>query len=75
MCYDDNVQRKVGRVSEQLNQIICAWPGIEAIVLGEAAETGILDPYFTISLDVYHDSGVPPSAERKGLFGDPTAFR
>jgi hypothetical protein len=68
------VQRKVERVSKQLNQIISAWSGIEAIVLGEAAETGILDPYFTISLDVYHDSGVPPSAERKGLFGDPTAF-
>jgi len=68
------VQRKVGRVSQQLNQIISAWSGIEAIVLGEAAEAGILDPYFTITLDVYHDSGVPPSAERKGLFGDPTAF-
>ena len=74
MCYDGSVQRKVGHVSQQLNQIISAWSGIEAIVLGEAAEAGILDPYFTISLDVYHDSGVPPSAERKGLFGDPTAF-
>jgi len=68
------MQRKVGRVSQHLNQIICAWSGIEAVVLGEAAETGILDPYFTISLDVYHHSGVPPSEERKGLFGDPTAF-
>jgi hypothetical protein len=68
------MQQKVGRVSQQLNQIICAWPGIEAVVLGEAAETGILDPYFTISLDVYHHSGVPPSEQRKGLFGDPTAF-
>jgi hypothetical protein len=68
------VHRKVGSVSTQLNEIISAWPGIEAVVLGEAAEAGILDPYFTISLDVYHDSGVPPSAERKGLFGDPTAF-
>ena len=68
------MQQKVGRVSQHLNQIICAWSGIEAVVLGEAAETGILDPYFTISLDVYHHSGVPPSEERKGLFGDPTAF-
>jgi hypothetical protein len=64
------VQQKVGRVSQQLNQIISVWPGIEAVVLGEAAEAGILDPYFTISLDVYHHSGVPPSAERKGLFED-----
>jgi hypothetical protein len=74
LCYDGWVQRKVGRLSEQLKQSISAWPGIEAIVLGEAAETGILDPYFTISLDVFHDSGVPSSAERKGLFGHPTAF-
>jgi hypothetical protein len=74
LCYDGEVQRKVGRVSEQLNQIISAWSGIEAIVLGEAAEAGILDPYFTISLDVYHNSGLPQPAERKVLFGDPTAF-
>ena len=43
-------------------------------MLGEAAEARILDPYFTISLDVYHDSGIPPSAERKAQFGSPTAF-
>jgi hypothetical protein len=68
------VQRKVERVSERLKQIISAWPGIEAVVLGEAAEAGILDPYFTISLDVYHNSQVPPAQKRKKLFGDPTAF-
>jgi hypothetical protein len=68
------VQRKVGRVSQQLNKVISAWSGIEAVVLGEAAEAGIFDPYFTISLDVYHHSGVPTSEERKGLFGNPTAF-
>jgi hypothetical protein len=74
LCYDGKVQRKVGRISQQLNQIISGWSGIEAIVLGEAAETGIFDPYFTISLDVYHDSHIPPSRKRKELFGDPTAF-
>ena len=68
------MQRKVGRVSDELNQVISSWDGIEAVVLGESAEAGILDPYFTISLDVYHEAGLPPSAERKQLFGDPTAF-
>ncbi|UCF99037.1 MAG: DUF4037 domain-containing protein [Spirochaetaceae bacterium] len=68
------MQRKVERLSQQLNQVLSTWSGIEAVVLGEAAEAGILDPYFTISLDVYHHSGVPQPAERKQLFANPTAF-
>jgi hypothetical protein len=68
------VQRKVERISEQLKQTISSWSGIEAVMLGEAAEAGILDPYFTISLDVYHHSGVPDPGQRKNAFGNPTAF-
>lgn len=68
------MQRKVERISEQLKQIISSWSGIEAIVLGEAAEAKILDPYFTISLDVYYDSELPKSDDRKQQFANPTAF-
>ena len=68
------MQRKVERISQRLKEIISTWPGIEALVLGEAAEAGILDPYFTISLGVYHHAGVPEPAERKKIFSDSTAF-
>jgi hypothetical protein len=74
LCYDGKVQRKVERISEQLKQIISSWSGIGTIVLGEAAEAKILDPYFTISLDVYHDSALPASDDRKRQFADPPAF-
>jgi hypothetical protein len=74
LCYDGRVQKKVEHISQELNRIICSWSGIEAVVLGEAADAGILDPYFTISLDVFHYSGVPETEGRKNAFGNPTAF-
>jgi hypothetical protein len=68
------VQRKVERNSRKLSQLISSWPGIETVVLGEAAEARILDPYFTISLDVYYRNALPDAAERKSCFGNPAAF-
>jgi hypothetical protein len=68
------VQKKVETISAQLRNIIVAWGGIEAIVLGEAAETKTLDPYFSISLDVYHTGGLPPAEARKTAFQDSLAF-
>jgi len=68
------VQKKVERISAHLEEVVVAWGGIEAIILGEAAETKTLDPYFNIGLDVYHTGGLPSADERKNSFEQPLAF-
>jgi hypothetical protein len=68
------VQKKVERISAGLAEIVAGWGGIETIILGEAAEIGTLDPYFSISLDVYHTGGLPPAKDRKESFNNPMAF-
>lgn len=68
------MQRKVGKIAEELAQTLAAWPVVEAAVLGEAAEARLLDPYFTISVDVYHDGKLPSTSERRRSYGNPAAF-
>lgn len=68
------MQRKVGRLSAYLTEVISSWPGIESVVLGEAAEEKTLDPYFTITLDIYNSDSLPTEDQRKKLFGNTTAF-
>jgi hypothetical protein len=68
------MQRKVGKIADELAQAIAAWPGVEAVILGEAAEARLLDPYFTISVDVYYAGDLPPAEQRRRAFSNPTAF-
>jgi hypothetical protein len=68
------MQRKVQAISQRLAETLSEWPEVEAVVLGEAAESWILDPYFVIPLDVYHHFELPPGSERRALFGSPPAF-
>jgi len=68
------VQRKVEAISRQLAGVLAAWPEVEAVVLGEAAEARVLDPYFAIPLDVYHRGELPAGVERRARFGSPAAF-
>jgi hypothetical protein len=68
------VQRKVARISEALSRTISGWPQVEAVILGEAAEARLLDPYFTISLDVYFAGALPPSNDRREQYGAPRTF-
>jgi hypothetical protein len=68
------VQRKVQAISQQLAAVLAAWPEVEAVVLGEAAESRVLDPYFAIPLDVYHRGELPSGLERRARFGSPAAF-
>jgi hypothetical protein len=68
------VQRKVARISEALTNTISAWETVEAIVLGESAEIKLLDPYFTISLDVYFTGVLYPRNDRREQFGAPRTF-
>ena len=68
------MQKKVEQISGQLVHCISQWEGIEAIVLGEAAEIKTLDPYFNINLDVYHRGNLLPANDRKERFKNPAAF-
>lgn len=68
------MQRKVARISETLAKTISSWREVEAVVLGEAAEEKLLDPYFTISLDVYYTGSLPPPNDRREQYGAPRTF-
>lgn len=68
------MQRKVEAISRQLAGVLAAWPEVEAVVLGEAAEARVLDPYFVIALDIYHRGEIPAGAERRARFGSPGGF-
>ena len=68
------MQKKVERISNRLAELVSGWDGIEAIVLGEAAEIAVLDPYFNINLDVYHNGSMLPANDRKDQLGNPLAF-
>ncbi len=68
------MQRKVEAISRQLAGVLAAWPEVEAVVLGEAAESRVLDPYFAIPLDVYHRGDLSSGGERRVRFGSPAAF-
>lgn len=68
------MQRKVARIAEALTGMISGRPETEAVVLGEAAEVQLLDPYFTISLDVYYSGVLPPSNDRREQYGAPQVF-
>jgi hypothetical protein len=68
------LQRKVERIARGLSQTISSWPGTEAIVLGQASEEEVLDPYFTIALEVYRREPLPTEAQRRRLLGNPPSF-
>lgn len=68
------MRRKVERLADTLVSAIKGWDGVEAVVLGEASEQEILDPYFALVVDVYYKGDIPASQERCAAFGDPGAF-
>ena len=68
------MKRKVHRIAGSLAERLSLLDGVQAVVLGEAAEIELFDPYFTIDLDVYV-SGAPPGMEaRRSLLPDLQAF-
>ena len=68
------MQRKVLNISRQLADNLSSWPGVEAVLLAEAAEPQALDPYFILQLEVLHRGVLPAAAERRRRFESPTAF-
>ena len=58
------MKRKVRRIASNLAERLSHIEGVQAVLLGEAADIEVFDPYFTIDLDVY-SSGAPPSIETR----------
>jgi len=58
------MKRKVRRIAGNLAQRLSRIEGVQAVLLGEAADIEVFDPYFTIDLDVY-TTGAPPSLEAR----------
>ena len=54
------MKRKVRRIAGALAERLSHIEGVQAVLLGEAAEVEVFDPYFTIDLDVY-SSDAPPA--------------
>jgi hypothetical protein len=73
-CYYAGMKRKVHRIAVSLSERLSRQDGVEAVLLGEAADIEVFDPYFTIDLDVYV-AGSPPGMEaRRALLPDLKAF-
>jgi len=68
------MRRKVERLSVEIVDRFRSIGSIEAITLHESAESDINDPYFFLSLDVYHSGALPAVAERERFFEDAGGF-
>ncbi len=68
------MKKRVHSTAEQLAAQISQWDGVEAILLGEAADIEIYDPYFTVDLDVYIQGPLPRAAERRERLADMEAY-
>jgi hypothetical protein len=64
------MKRKVERIASELAERMARWEGVETVLLGEAADIEVYDPYFTIDLDVYWTEALPGGeARRKAITG------
>jgi len=73
-CYYAFMKRKVRQIAKSLAECLSRLEGVQVVLLGEAADIEVFDPYFTIDLDVY-TTGAPPSFEaRSALLPGMEAF-
>lgn len=68
------MKRKVQRITDALEKSLAGTDGVLTVVLGEAADIDISDPYFTIDLDVYVSGRLPEIGKRSSLVPRVTAF-
>ncbi|HEY9594726.1 MAG TPA: DUF4037 domain-containing protein [Spirochaetia bacterium] len=59
-----------GGLADRLSRV----HGVQAVLLGEAADIEVFDPYFTIDLDVYVAESPPSIEKRAKLYPDIEAF-
>jgi hypothetical protein len=68
------MKRKVQRITDALEESLSRTEGVQAVVLGEAVDVDVSDPYFTIDLDVYISGALPELRKRSALVPQVTAF-
>jgi len=68
------MKRKVHAIAATLAERLSQWDGVEAVLLGEAADIEVYDPYFTIDLDVYFGGTLPGLDVRSCLMQGMEAF-
>jgi hypothetical protein len=68
------VKPKVDKIAHDYGKKIEKLENVEAILLGEAAEIEIYDPYFIIDMDVFYEGELLPAVKRAELFGNPAIF-
>jgi hypothetical protein len=68
------VKMKIRRIAESLAAAISQWENVEAVLLGEAADLEVFDPFFTVDLDVYIQGPVPVAEERKERLAEKASF-
>jgi hypothetical protein len=61
------MKRKVHQIAGKLADRLSKLEGVQAVLLGEAADIEVFDPYFTIDLDVYVAGTAPSYEERSTL--------
>lgn len=62
-------------MASRLGAIVTQWQGVEAILLGEAAEIDRLDPYFSVDLFVFHRDELPTAEVRIEQLTGTAAFQ
>lgn len=63
------MRRKVEHLANNLKELILARIDTKAILICEASENDILDPYFTLEMDVYVNSPIPELDDRRKIYG------
>ncbi len=64
------MRNKVLKIAESISEIVSKWSGVEAIILGEAAEIEVYDPYFSIDIEVFYRGHIPPRNDRRAFLSD-----
>ncbi len=65
---------KVEKVAERIGGVCSAWGAVEAVCLSELSGDDILDPYFSLSFDIFHAAPLPQVEERRKAFEGAGAF-
>ena len=68
------MKRKVRRIAGSLAERLSHIEGVQAVLLGDAAEVEVFDPYFTIDVDVYCGGSLPSIDTRSTLLPGIDAF-
>jgi hypothetical protein len=65
---------KAKLIVEKITGIIKEWPSVDSVLMGKLISEEFYDPYYFLSLDVYHSGSIPHAAERGKEFRFGMAF-